>query len=446
MGNSANVSSASSVTIAPETSGGLIYVGTTPPAPPQGGRSAQPDARRTHEQDPAGTLIIGNASSGNVTIGGNLTFTSATDVELDSGGNDVIGGGELNTDGGTLTVDGDGDFQPTESGTDVAASTVMLNNPLGVNITGTTVDTGFTQLNVSGTVDLNGQNLDLSGSYTPADGDTFTIVSATSVSGTFNNLAEGDTVNLNGEPLKIHYTSNSVTLSLIIPPTATVSTAPPEFINETSAGAKTTTISITYASSVSTINASTFGVGNISVSNNATVTRFKAVGDVVTYTITAPEATWGAGFQGTYTISLNASVMDEKGVPVAANSDLASFVVDTTPLAVTIGEPSLPATHSGPVTYSISYSDADFNSSSLTAANVILHRTGTANGTVGVDSGTGDHADGDHQQYHGAGHAQHFPGSGDGLGHGRQHGPGRRPQRLLPGHGRPQSLQRHQHQ
>ena len=42
----------------------------------------------------------------------------------------------------------------------------------------------------------------------------------------------------------------------------------------------------------------------------------------------------------------------------------------------------------GPITYTVTYADANFNSSTLAAANITLNKTGTANGTVGV-SGTG---------------------------------------------------------
>ena len=66
------------------------------------------------------------------------------------------------------------------------------------------------------------------------------------------------------------------------------------------------------------------------------------------------------------------------------------FIVDNTPMAETISLPSVPITTDGSsVTYTITYSSANFNSSTLTAGNVTLNRTGTANGTVGVDGGTG---------------------------------------------------------
>ncbi|VTT96504.1 FG-GAP repeat protein OS=Oscillatoria nigro-viridis PCC 7112 GN=Osc7112_5529 PE=4 SV=1: FG-GAP [Gemmataceae bacterium] len=63
---------------------------------------------------------------------------------------------------------------------------------------------------------------------------------------------------------------------------------------------------------------------------------------------------------------------------------------DTTAPTVTIGPPSAAATARGPVTFTVTYGDPNFSSSSLTAANVTLNRTGTATGTVIVSAGTGN--------------------------------------------------------
>ncbi len=59
---------------------------------------------------------------------------------------------------------------------------------------------------------------------------------------------------------------------------------------------------------------------------------------------------------------------------------------DQTPPTVSISAPSAAVTKSGPVTYTVTYDGAD--TVSLTNADVTLHKTGTANGTVAV-SGTG---------------------------------------------------------
>ena len=61
-----------------------------------------------------------------------------------------------------------------------------------------------------------------------------------------------------------------------------------------SASATTTTVTVVYTAGPAGIDPSTFGTGNITVGNGATVTGFSASGDTVTYTITAPAAPPGA--------------------------------------------------------------------------------------------------------------------------------------------------------
>ena len=111
-----------------------------------------------------------------------------------------------------------------------------------------------------------------------------------------------------------------------VPPTASVTTAPPTI---TTAGDSSTTLTVTYADSGSGINTATFATTNLAVTNGATVSAYSASGDAVTYTITAPSGTWGGSPQGTYTVSLVANqVQDLAGNAAAANASLATFVVN----------------------------------------------------------------------------------------------------------------------
>ena len=115
-----------------------------------------------------------------------------------------------------------------------------------------------------------------------------------------------------------------------VPPTASVTSAPN--VTFAQASGHTTTVQVTYSDATSGVNTATFGTGNITVSNGATVTGFSASGDVVTYTITAPSSTWNTSPQGAYTISLVAgTVQDNLGNPNAAVASLGSFVVNTAP-------------------------------------------------------------------------------------------------------------------
>ncbi|MFM7114587.1 MAG: beta strand repeat-containing protein, partial [Planctomycetota bacterium] len=74
----------------------------------------------------------------------------------------------------------------------------------------------------------------------------------------------------------------------------TVSSVNAPAVNATQAGATTTTITIAYADSLSGINPSSIATNNIAVSNGATVTGANLSGNVATYTITAPAASWSA--------------------------------------------------------------------------------------------------------------------------------------------------------
>ena len=70
-----------------------------------------------------------------------------------------------------------------------------------------------------------------------------------------------------------------------------------------------------------------------------------------------------------------------------------TFAVDTVAPTISISAPSVSGTVSGsapkPVTYTVTYADANFNGSTLSEGNITLIKTGTANGTVAVDIGTG---------------------------------------------------------
>ena len=91
------------------------------------------------------------------------------------------------------------------------------------------MDSGYTQLNVIGLVNLTGVNLDLSGTHVPVNGQTFTIVNndgADAITGNFTGLAEGATIpNFLGSGLiaKVSYvggSGNDTVLTVMAAPTA----------------------------------------------------------------------------------------------------------------------------------------------------------------------------------------------------------------------------------
>jgi len=164
----------------------------------------------------AGTIVIGDATGGAITLADEITLPQATHMELRSGSRILFDTGSINTAGGNLLlVPGTGGVQPVTAGTDVSAGTVSFASTLTIAIEGTTVDTQHSQLNVLGAVDLDGVNLALTGDYLPALGDEFMIVSATSVMGQFNGLSEGSQVSFGGVPLTVRYTATAVTLSTL---------------------------------------------------------------------------------------------------------------------------------------------------------------------------------------------------------------------------------------
>lgn len=92
---------------------------------------------------------------------------------------------------------------------------------------------------------------------------------------------------------------------------------------------------------------------------------------------------------GTLGISLAAGTATDGAANLAAAAGPGgTFIVDNTPPTVTISGPSLTTTAAGPVDYTVTYADANFNASTLAASDLVLHKTGTADGTLTV-SGTG---------------------------------------------------------
>jgi len=84
--------------------------------------------------------------------------------------------------------------------------------------------------------------------------------------------------------------------------------------------------------------------------------------------------------------SANVSLVIPTGQTLAQLDDI---VIDTVFPTVSISSPSQPITAGGPVTYTITYADTNFLTSSLSAADITLNTTGTATGTVTVDAGNG---------------------------------------------------------
>jgi autotransporter-associated beta strand protein len=127
---------------------------------------------------------------------------------------------------GAITVNRGALSPGTPSGPGILSSgSVQFMNPgctFSVQIAGPAVGSGYSQLNVTGTVNLGVGNVALSvaGPFVPQPGNTFEIVNndgVDSIMGTFAGLPDGSTVPFNGVNMTIHYsggTGNDITLSV----------------------------------------------------------------------------------------------------------------------------------------------------------------------------------------------------------------------------------------
>ncbi len=136
-------------------------------------------------------------------------------------------------------------------------------------------------------------------------------------------LVAGGVKDLAGNPIASDPAFGSFAVDTVMP-TAVLDAA--EDVN-TAGPANITTVTVSYVGG--DIDPATFGVGNITVGNGATVTGFSVSGATVTYTVTAPGVDWAGSFQGVYSIDdVVGSVKDNAGNPVAIDGPLGSFFVD----------------------------------------------------------------------------------------------------------------------
>jgi fibronectin-binding autotransporter adhesin len=133
----------------------------------------------------------------------------------------TINGGDIGGTGsiGPTTMGGTGSFAPGNSPgcLDVNGNlTFSATNSFDVELGGTTQCSGYDHTAVSGTAALTGASLEVShyGGFTPAVGNTFTIINAASISGTFNGLSDGSTLTVGLVTYRINYASTTVILTV----------------------------------------------------------------------------------------------------------------------------------------------------------------------------------------------------------------------------------------
>ena len=196
-----------------------------------------------------GTAQVDGTLSSPVTVTGTGTLIGSGTV---SGGMSNGGAVQPGDSPGILTVN-NGNYTQTSAG--------ALNIPIG----GTTAGTQYSQLNVPGTATLGGTlNVTLTNGFAPASGNSFTILTAGSVSGTFA------TVNL--PPLssgswQVTYSATSVVLAVAQSSIALVPSGPVNFgqVDVGTSSTQNVSLSINTALTLSTVQAS----GDYSVLSNS---------------------------------------------------------------------------------------------------------------------------------------------------------------------------------
>jgi hypothetical protein len=193
-------------------------------------------------------------------------------------------------------------------------------------------------------------------------------------------IAAGTAVDLAGNLAP----ASSASISFIVDNTApTISIGAPSSIRTT---AGPISYVVTYADSNFT--SSTLSLADITLNKTGTATGTVSVdnGTGASRTVTIN----GISGDGTLGITIAAgTTIDLTGNQAPAAGPSATFSVDNSVPSISIGAPSINVTKTGPVTFNVTYTDANLNTSTLTAGDVTLIRTGTANGTITVAAGTG---------------------------------------------------------
>jgi autotransporter-associated beta strand protein len=190
------------------------------------------------------TLSAPIAGTGTVAVVNSGTLTLSSPANSYTGATFVNSPGTLAVTGSIQTsavasIDGGGTLQGTGTtgAVNVNVGTVgpglspgILNtgsisltpaSTVAIEIAGNTAGTGYDQINVTGTVALNGAALATSGAYVPVLGDSFVLINndgADAVTGTFAGIPEGTTASFNGTLLRLSYAGgdgNDVVLSVV---------------------------------------------------------------------------------------------------------------------------------------------------------------------------------------------------------------------------------------
>ncbi len=324
--------------------------------------------------DATGTIAVTGSGTATRTVtissitgDGTLGISIAADTASDTVGNNALAAGPS----ATFTVD---NTAPTLAIGAPSASTTN-SGPITYTITYTGADAvtlanGDVSLNTTG--DATG-TIAVTGSGTATR--TVTISSITG-DGTLGISIAADTASdtvgnnaLAAGPSATFTVDNTAPTLAIGAPSASATNSGPITYTITYTGAD----AVTLANSDVSLNTTGDATGTIAVTGSGTATR----------TVTISSITG----DGTLGISIAAdTASDTAGNNALAAGPSATFTVDNTAPTLAIGAPSASTTNSGPITYTITYTNAD----AVTLANgdVSLNTTGDATGTI-VVTGSG---------------------------------------------------------
>ncbi len=234
-----------------------------------------------------GTLQVDGSLSGSAVSFREGTMSGTGTVGAMSVGDGNVSPGD-GPDPGILNANGDVVFAPPNLDEEDVGSTftVVLN--------GATAGTGYSQLNVNGSVDLGGSTFNPSLGFTPSNGEQFTIIKSTvPIVGTFMNLPEGSPLTIGNTQFTISYVGGDghdvvLTQSNIAAPAVTGITpsSGPEL------GGTSVTITGTGFAGATVVDFGTAGAANFTVVNDTTITADSPAGTgVVDVTVTTPVGT-----------------------------------------------------------------------------------------------------------------------------------------------------------
>ena len=252
------------------------------------------DGTGTLQTTGGGTLVLpGNYAfagsidilHGNVQVDG--SFADAAVAFSDTGDGDLSGTGTVGAiavggitvspgdgpDPGILNARGDVQFVAVANDSGQGSTySVVLNGP--------TAGTGYSQLNVSGQVDLGGSVFNPTLGFTPADGEQFTIIKSTApIVGTFASLPEGASFMIDDSPFTITYAGgdgDDVVLTQAVASAPTVTGISPNSGPE--AGGTAVTIAGTGFTGATAVDFGTTAATNVTVVNSTTITANSPAG------------------------------------------------------------------------------------------------------------------------------------------------------------------------